>query len=103
MGGRPLCPHEIAPAHEFWQCQALGMGAKIKRHGLVEMNMLKAAVIPVDQKMAANKNWGHTPLDTIVEPLKTMVPAGWFLRTDMDPRQPGRGIVVDKDYFEVPF
>jgi hypothetical protein len=74
-----------------------------KAHGLEMMTALRAAVIPVDQAMAAKKHWGHMPLDILVDTLNKKVPKGYFLRTDQDPAQAGDGVSVDTDFFEIPF
>jgi beta-lactamase superfamily II metal-dependent hydrolase len=104
VDGRKITGPDLLTRTIFYKVGHHGShNATEKAHGLELMTALKAAVIPVDQAMAAKKHWGHMPLDVLVDTLSKKVPKGYFLRTDQDPAQPGDGVSVDEAFFEVPF
>jgi hypothetical protein len=74
--------------------------ATLKEHGVDQMDALKAAIIPVDEKEALKKRWGRMPLPDLIAALEKKAP-GMVLRTDQKPANPPNNVVIRDDYFEV--
>lgn len=74
--------------------------ATLKDHGIEQMDSLKSAVIPVDEKEAKVKRWGNMPLPEIITALEQKAP-GMVLRTDKPPANPPDHILVNDDYLEI--
>jgi hypothetical protein len=74
--------------------------ATLKGHGVEEMDGLKAAIIPVDEAEAKKKHWGSMPLPDLIAALEKKAP-GMVLRTDQEPVNRARNVVIDDKYFEV--
>jgi hypothetical protein len=74
--------------------------ATLKEHGVDQMDALKAAIIPVDEKEALKKRWGRMPLPDLIAALEKKAP-GMVLRTDQKPANPPNNVVTRDDYFEV--
>ena len=74
--------------------------ATLKEHGVDQMDTLKAAIIPVDEKEALKKHWGRMPLPDLIAALEKKAP-GMVLRTDQKPVNPLNNVVIHDDYFEV--
>jgi hypothetical protein len=78
--------------------------ATLKENGLEQMVNLRVAMIPVDQKMAANKGWGKMPLDELVDALGKRA-KGVVLRVDKPKpaNTAGENVVEDPLFYEVTF
>jgi hypothetical protein len=74
--------------------------ATLKEHGVDQMEALKAAIIPVDEKEALKKRWGRMPLPDLIAALEKKAP-GMVLRTDQRPANPRDNVVIGDNYFEV--
>jgi hypothetical protein len=74
--------------------------ATLKEHGVDQMDALKAAIIPVDEKEALKKHWGRMPLPDLIAALEKKVP-GMVLRTDQKPSNPPDNLLISDDYFEI--
>jgi hypothetical protein len=74
--------------------------ATLKEHGVDQMETLKTAIIPVDEKEALKKRWGRMPLPDLIAALEKKAP-GRVLRTDQRPASPPEGVVIGDNYFEV--
>ena len=74
--------------------------ATLKAHGVEEMDGLKAAIIPVDEKEALKKRWGRMPLPDLIAALEKRTP-GMILRTDQEPVNRPGNVVINDSYFEV--
>jgi Metallo-beta-lactamase superfamily len=74
--------------------------ATLKAHGVEEMDGLKAAIIPVDEKEALKKRWGRMPLPDLIAALEKKTP-GMILRTDQEPVDRPGNVVINDSYFEV--
>jgi hypothetical protein len=72
--------------------------ATLKEHGVDQMDALKAAIIPVDEKEALKKRWGRMPLPDLIAALEKKA---LVLRTDQKPASPPNNVVIRDDYFEV--
>jgi len=84
--------------------------ATLKEHGLEQMKMLQAVIIPVDEAMAKKKRWGRMPLPSLVTALEKAVTRGGSknegvsLRTDVTPSgAPPPKVTVTEEYFEIAF
>jgi hypothetical protein len=75
--------------------------ATLREHGVDQMDALKAAIIPVDEKEALKKHWGRMPLPDLIAALEKKAP-GMVLRTDQKPVHPPNNVVIH-GYFEVRF
>ena len=74
--------------------------ATLRKHGVEEMDGLKASIIPVDEKEALKKRWGRMPLPDLIAALEKKAP-GMILRTDRAPVNRAGNVVIDDNYFEV--
>jgi metallo-beta-lactamase superfamily protein len=75
--------------------------ATLKEHGVEQMDALKAAIVPVDEKEALKKRWGRMPLPDLIAALKAKASPGMVLRTDQKPADPPDNVVIGDNYFEV--
>jgi hypothetical protein len=55
--------------------------ATLKSHGVDQMEALKIAIIPVDEKEAKKKHWGRMPLPELIAALENKKPPVTVLRT----------------------
>ena len=74
--------------------------ATLKEHGVDQMDALKTAIIPVDEKQALAKHWGRMPLPDLIGVLEKKAP-GRVLRTDQKPASPPENVVIGDNYFEL--
>jgi hypothetical protein len=74
--------------------------ATLKEHGVDQMDALKTAIIPVDEKEALKKRWGRMPLPDLIAALEKKAP-GRVLRTDQKPASPPEDVVIGDNYFEL--
>lgn len=74
----------------------------MKDKGLEQMENLRVAMIPVDQKMAKKKRWNNMPLDNLVHALTEKV-KGVVLRVDKPMPRSNERVVEDPLFFEVTF
>jgi hypothetical protein len=74
--------------------------ATLKEHGVEQMDALKAAIIPVDEKEALKKRWGRMPLPDLIAALEKKA-RGMILRTDRKPATAPGNVTIGEDYFEV--
>jgi hypothetical protein len=74
--------------------------ATLKEHGLEQMDTLKTAIVPVDEKEALKKRWGRTPLPDLITALEEKA-RGRVLRTDQKPIRPPENVVIGNNYFEL--
>jgi Metallo-beta-lactamase superfamily len=75
--------------------------ATLKEHGVEQMDALQAAIIPVDEKEALKKRWGHMPLPDLIAALNAKARPRMVLRTDQTPALPPDNVVIGDNYFEV--
>jgi hypothetical protein len=75
--------------------------ATLREKGLEMMGALKAAMVPVNQAMAATKGWDQMPLPALLDALNTHA-HGAVLRADREP-PPGFALplVAEDLYFEI--
>jgi hypothetical protein len=76
--------------------------ATLKEKGLEQMERLRLAMIPVDEKMAQKKRWGHMPQDDLVAALVKKT-NGATLRVDRPAPTTSEQVAEDKLFFEVTF
>jgi hypothetical protein len=76
--------------------------ATLKEKGLEQMERLRVALIPVDQKMAQKKRWNKMPLDDLVTALKKQA-KGVVLRVDESMPLTQEKVVENPLFFEVTF
>jgi hypothetical protein len=74
--------------------------ATLKEHGVDQMDALKTAIIPVDEKQALKKRWGRMPLPDLIAALEKKAP-GRVLRTDQKPASLPENVVIGDNYFEL--
>jgi hypothetical protein len=75
--------------------------ATLKGHGVEQMENLQAAIIPVDEKEAKKKRWGHMPLPDLIAALENKQPPVSVLRTDQDPTNSPNQATVTNEYFDL--
>jgi len=75
--------------------------ATLKSHGVDQMEALKIAIIPVDEKEAKKKHWGRMPLPELIAALENKKPPVTVLRTDQEPVKLPSNATITKEYFEL--
>lgn len=78
--------------------------ATLREGGLEVMDSLRTAVIPVNELMAKERNWGAMPLTPLITALLQKTHGrGFVLRTDRDlpPGAAAAGIVSTEEYLEI--
>jgi hypothetical protein len=75
--------------------------ATLRSHGVDQMEALKIAIIPVDEKEAKKKHWGRMPLPELIAALENKKPPVAVLRTDQEPVNLPNNATITKEYFEV--
>jgi len=73
----------------------------LKEHGVEQLDALKAAIIPVDEKEALKKRWGRMPLPNLIAALKAKARPDMVFRTDQKPTNPPDNVVIGDNYIEV--
>lgn len=76
--------------------------ATLREKGLEQMENLRIAMIPVDEKMAKTKRWNHMPLDELLAALGERV-NGAVLRADKPAPATRENVVEHTLFFEVTF
>jgi beta-lactamase superfamily II metal-dependent hydrolase len=100
-GTRQVTGPELLAKTVFYKVGHHGShNATLRQFGLELMTNLSAAVIPVDEKMAKKKRWGHMPLKALVEALSEKT-NGFVLRSDAPAPKAAKNTTENPLYFEV--
>ena len=103
VGGNKVTGPDLLKRAIFYKVGHHGShNATLKDKGLEQMENLRVAMIPVDQKMAKKKRWNNMPLDNLVHALTEKV-KGVVLRVDKPMPRSNERVVEDPLFFEVTF